>query len=124
MKLIGNILWFICAGLGNFIAWSIAGIACYLTIIGIPFGNQCFKLAQYGLAPFGKKLVPNEYAVSGLSLLGNIAWLLTFGWTIALAHVISALLLVVFIVTIPFAPKQLAMARLAFAPFGVSVTRE
>ena len=53
MKLIGNLLWFIFTGLLSSIAWFLLGILWCITIIGIPFGKQCFKLATLALAPFG-----------------------------------------------------------------------
>ena len=53
MRLLGNIVWFLCAGLLSFIGWSLAGIILCLTVILIPFGLQCFKIAGFGLFPFG-----------------------------------------------------------------------
>ena len=53
MKLIGNILWLIFTGLWSAISYFFIGVLWCITIIGIPFGKQCFKLAKLGLTPFG-----------------------------------------------------------------------
>ena len=53
MKLLGNIIWFLLVGLISFITWTFTGIILCITIIGIPFGKQCFKLSALALLPFG-----------------------------------------------------------------------
>lgn len=57
MRLIGNILWFIFGGLLSGLAWMLAGILWCVTIVGIPFGKQFFKIAKLALMPFGAKVV-------------------------------------------------------------------
>ena len=57
MRIIGNILWFIFGGFISFFELLIAGLLCCITIVGIPFGVQCFKLAGLAAAPFGKEVV-------------------------------------------------------------------
>lgn len=61
-SVIGNILWFILAGVWIAIAQALAGIVFFVTIIGIPFGVASFKLARLSLNPLGKRIVPIEYA--------------------------------------------------------------
>jgi uncharacterized membrane protein YccF (DUF307 family) len=56
MRTIGNILWLL-PGIIMAIGYVISGALLCLTIIGIPFGIQSFKLAGLALAPFGKKIV-------------------------------------------------------------------
>ena len=46
MRTIGNILWFIFGGLLGGLAWIFAGCIWCITIIGIPFGKQFFKMAR------------------------------------------------------------------------------
>lgn len=60
-SVIGNILWFILAGLWLAIGYVISGIAFFITIIGIPFGIASFKLAGLALFPLGKEIVPLDY---------------------------------------------------------------
>lgn len=57
MRLIGNILWFIFGGLESGLAWIIAGCLWCITIIGIPFGKQFFKIARLSLMPFGASVI-------------------------------------------------------------------
>jgi uncharacterized membrane protein YccF (DUF307 family) len=59
-SLIGNVLWFLLAGLWIAIAHVGTGIALCLTIIGIPFGWANIKLALVALAPLGKEIVPSD----------------------------------------------------------------
>ncbi len=61
---IGNVLWFIFAGLWLAIGHLCAAIACFITIIGIPFGIQHLKLAGIALAPIGKTIVTKEMAAA------------------------------------------------------------
>ncbi len=62
LGLVGNVVWFILAGLWLAIAHLVVGIACFLTIIGIPFGWAHFKLVEISLAPIGKVIVSKEVA--------------------------------------------------------------
>ena len=57
MSLIGNILWFIFGGLFSGLSWILSGIIWCITIVGIPFGLQFFKIAKLSLAPFGARIV-------------------------------------------------------------------
>ena len=62
LGLIGNILWFVFAGIWLAIGHVLAAIACFLTIIGIPFGIVHIKLAACALAPVGKTIVDVDVA--------------------------------------------------------------
>ncbi|WP_137154837.1 YccF family protein [Rhizobium sp. FKL33] len=57
-----NILWACTFGLALFIYYLIAGCMFCITLIGIPFGLQCFKLAGISLWPIGRRVVPREVA--------------------------------------------------------------
>jgi len=57
MKVIGNILWFLLAGIWMAMGYVLAGVIMCITIIGIPFGIASFKLAGLALTPFGKVVV-------------------------------------------------------------------
>jgi uncharacterized membrane protein YccF (DUF307 family) len=54
---IGNVLWFLFAGVWLAIGHVVTACACFVTIIGIPFGIQHLKLAMLALAPVGKTIV-------------------------------------------------------------------
>ncbi|WP_444958853.1 YccF domain-containing protein [Microbulbifer sp. ZKSA002] len=62
--LVGNIIWFLLAGIWLAIGHLLHAIACFITIIGIPFGLQHLKLAEISLSPIGKTIVSKEVAHS------------------------------------------------------------
>jgi uncharacterized membrane protein YccF (DUF307 family) len=57
LGMIGNIIWFIFAGIWLAIGHLLSALACFITIIGIPFGIQHLKLAGIAIAPVGKTIV-------------------------------------------------------------------
>jgi uncharacterized membrane protein YccF (DUF307 family) len=61
---IGNIVWFLLAGIWLAIGHVLSAAACFITIIGIPFGIQHLKLAGVALAPIGKTIVEKELAAA------------------------------------------------------------
>src|SRR5438270_8406745 len=107
MNFLGNIIWLLFGGLIAALGYVIGGFALCLTIVGIPWGLQCFKLAAVVLWPFGKKIVPRQGATGCLSLLCNIIWLLCGGLYTALIHLVFAALLFITIIGIPFARQHL-----------------
>ncbi|MBU5365913.1 YccF domain-containing protein [Enterococcus devriesei] len=118
MSCIGNLIWMIFGGLIGGLTWCLAGILWCISIIGIPIGLQCFKFAALSFAPFGKDVV---YRVTGVNFIVNIIWLIVSGVPLAIGHLISAALLCITIVWIPFAAQSLKLARLALMPFGAEI---
>ncbi|MBQ3706451.1 MAG: YccF domain-containing protein [Clostridia bacterium] len=118
MTLIGNFLWLITGGFLAAFGWFLAGIFWHLTIIGIPWGRQCFKFARLSLAPFGKEVLPGGGAPS---LLANVIWLLGSGFPMACGHLLAGFLLCLTIVGIPFGRQHFKLAQLALFPFGAKV---
>ncbi|MBX3050457.1 MAG: YccF domain-containing protein [Caldilineaceae bacterium] len=118
MSTLGNLIWLIFGGLIAALGYIIAGLLLCLTIVGIPFGMQSVKIGIASLAPFGKEVVEVERANSTLRVLFNIIWLVLFGWEIALAHLLSALVLFITIIGIPFAKQHIKLVPLALFPFG------
>ncbi len=121
MRLIGNIIWLIFGGLFGAVGWVLAGILVSATIVGIPFGIQCFKIAGFVLWPFGKEILLGDFGIG--SVIGNVIWILLLGWELALFHAGVALLFFVSIIGIPFAFQHLKFAQLAFVPFGSRIIR-
>jgi uncharacterized membrane protein YccF (DUF307 family) len=121
MRLILNILWIVLGG-GFIIAleYLIGGLLLCLTVIGIPFGLQCFKLAGLGLFPFGKD-IQDAPGGSAVGCILNVFWLLVAGIWIFLSHLALALPLAISIIGIPFAIQHVKFAMLALAPFGKQV---
>ncbi len=56
MRVLGNILWIILGGLAIAIGWALVGLILCISIIGIPFGIQSFKMAKLALRPFGAEI--------------------------------------------------------------------
>ncbi|MBO0438254.1 YccF domain-containing protein [Vagococcus fluvialis] len=118
MNFLGNLIWLIFGGVTGAISWFLAGCLWCVTIIGIPVGLQCFKIAGLSLWPFGKQVV---YSNSSMSLLVNIIWLIVSGLPLAIGHFISGLLLCITIIGIPFGRQSFKLAQLALMPFGARV---
>ncbi|MDX2381008.1 MAG: YccF domain-containing protein [Acidimicrobiia bacterium] len=120
LRTIGNILWFVLAGIWLAIGYALAGLVMCITIIGIPFGIQSFKLAAFVLWPFGKVVVRSP---SGgcLEVGFNILWLLLFGWAIFLGHLIAGVFLCLTIIGIPFGIQLFKISVLALWPFGRTI---
>ena len=121
MNFLGNIIWLLFGGLIAALGYVIGGFALCLTIIGIPWGLQCFKLPAVVLWPFGKKIVPKQGATGCLSLLCNIIWLLCGGLYTALVHLVFAAILFITIIGIPFARQHLKLMELSLLPFSRDV---
>ncbi len=119
MSFIGNLIWFLLGGFLLGLGWIIAGILWCITIIGIPLGIQCFKIAGVAMFPFGRQIVNNG---SAMSLLLNILWICISGVELAVAHLIIGLLFCITIgitiVGIPFGKQHFKLAQVALIPFG------
>jgi uncharacterized membrane protein YccF (DUF307 family) len=120
-----NVLWIVSGGLWMSVAWVVAAVIMAITIIGLPWTRAAFNIALYTLLPFGQKAVPrDQYSGSEdigtgpLGVLGNIIWLVLAGWWLALGHLITAFLLAITIIGIPFAWAHLKLAGLALWPIG------
>ena len=118
MSVLGNIIWLIFGGLITGLGYIIGGLLLCLTIVGIPFGLQSIKLGVATFAPFGREVVEREHANSLTRVLFNLIWLVLFGWEIAMAHLVHALVLVITIIGIPFAKQHIKLIPLALFPFG------
>lgn len=119
MSCLGNIIWIIFGGFFNALGWIIAGIVWCITIIGIPVGLQCFKIARLQFAPFGKEVISTGNGTT--SFLLNILWLIFGGLELCIVNLISAFFLCITIVGIPFAIQSLKLAKLSLMPFGKEI---
>lgn len=118
MSLLGNLIWLIFGGLLSGLAWIIAGLGLCLTIVGIPFGVQAMKIGAATLTPFGKEVRELPDANSALRIVFNLAWLVLFGWELAIAHFLWACILAITIVGLPFAKQHIKLIPLSLLPFG------
>ena len=120
MSCLGNSIWFLFAGLWQWLGWTLAGLLWTISIVGIPIGRQCFKFAKLCFSPFGKDVV---YGGGAVSLLLNIIWIIVSGLPIAITAVTNGLVLCATIVGIPWGLQCFKLARLAMMPFGASIVR-
>lgn len=119
MSFLGNIIWLLFGGIIGAIAWFFAGLVLCITIIGIPFGVQCFKIASFVLWPFGREIELGNFGAGGL--IFNIIWLIVFGWEFAIGHLIIAGIFCITIIGIPFGLQHLKLAQLGLIPFGARI---
>ena len=119
MSFIGNIIWLLLGGILLALFWAVAGLLVCLTIIGIPFGLQCFKFAGFVLWPFGREIVVGDFGAWGL--IGNIIWILLLGWELCIAHLVIGAIFCITIVGIPFGLQHFKLAMLAILPFGAKI---
>jgi len=119
MSFIGNLFWLILGGILTAIIWMVIGLILCVTIIGIPFGAQCFKIAGFVLWPFGRNVTPGGFGIMGA--IGNVLWILVCGIALCLTHLAFGLILCITIVGIPFGLQHFKMAKLALIPFGAQI---
>lgn len=132
MRAIGNFLWFILGGVLMGLAWWLAGLLAFVTIVGIPWGKACFVIGQFAFFPFGREAISRlelnqtgDIGTSGLGVIGNVIWFLLAGVWLAIGHVISALACFITLIGIPFGIQHLKLAGIALAPIGKTiVTKE
>jgi uncharacterized membrane protein YccF (DUF307 family) len=118
MSILGNIIWLIFGGFLAGLGYIIGGLVLCITVVGIPFGLQSIKLGVATMVPFGKEVVESPHANSTLRVIFNIIWLILFGWEIAVAHLVSALILAITVIGLPFAKQHIKLIPLALFPFG------
>ena len=121
MNLFLNIIWLVLGGFIVVLAYLLGGILLCITIIGIPFGIQCIKLAGLALAPFGREIREKEPPGGALAVIMNIIWIILPGLELAIFHLVMALVLALTVIGLPLAAQHLKMTRLALIPFGFEV---
>lgn len=121
MKTIGNILWFLLGGIFSGLSWIFWGVLWCITIVGIPIGLQCFKLAGLAFWPFGRTV---EYQGGAGSFIINVLWFLFGGLEMALANLMLGVIMCVTIIGIPFGMQFFKLAKLSLAPFGAVIVLE
>lgn len=119
MSFLGNIIWLIFGGLIGAIAWALAGVLWCITIIGIPFGVQCFKISGFVLWPFGREIELGHFGLGGF--LANVIWVIFFGWEFFLGHLLIAAIFFITIIGIPFGLQHFKLAKLGLIPFGAII---
>lgn len=118
MSLLGNLVFFIFGGFLIFIGYVLGGILLCLTIIGIPFGLMCFRLAGSVIAPFGREVRQTEPPGGAISVIMNILWIILPGLELAIMHLLLAAFFALTIIGIPIAMQHMKLVQVALLPFG------
>jgi uncharacterized membrane protein YccF (DUF307 family) len=120
-----NLFWLLLGGAWMAAGWLVAAIVMAITIIGLPWAKAAFNIAIYTLLPFGQQAVRRDQltgqpdiGTGPLGVIGNLIWLVLAGWWLALGHLVTAVLLAVTIIGIPFAWAHLKLAGIALWPIG------
>lgn len=121
MNAVGNFFWLIFGGILISLVYYIVGLLMCITIIGIPFGVQLFKLGTYAMWPFGHELVNGPQEPGCLSIAMNLIWVLCGWWEIAIMHLFFGLLFCITIIGIPFGMQHFKMAIGSIFPFGKEI---
>jgi uncharacterized membrane protein YccF (DUF307 family) len=118
MNLLLNLVWLIFGGFLIALGYLLGGLLLCITIIGIPFGIACFKLAGLAIAPFGREIREKEPPGGVIAVLMNVIWIILPGLELAVVHLVLALAFAITIIGLPLAAQHLKMTRLALLPFG------
>jgi len=128
IRLILNVLWFILGGWAAGLLWLLGGAILALTIVGLPWTFAAWRIASYTFWPFGREVVwrdeftgQHDIGTGGVGLVLNVIWFIFAGWYIALSHLVIAIAEFISIIGIPFALKDLELAKLALAPIGRTI---
>jgi uncharacterized membrane protein YccF (DUF307 family) len=120
VRLILNVIWLVFCGLWMALAYALAGLVCFILIITIPFGIASFRIASYVLWPFGRTI--DRRPEAGLaSLIGNILWIILFGWWLAAGHLVSGVALCLTIIGIPLGLASFKIIPVTLLPLGVRI---
>jgi uncharacterized membrane protein YccF (DUF307 family) len=117
VRVLLNLIWLIFGGLWLALGYAIVAVVMFILIITIPFGIASARIALFCLWPFGRTIVRRPDAGAG-SLLGNVIWFVLAGWWLALAHVVTGVLMCITIIGIPLGLANFKLIPVTFRPFG------
>ena len=120
LRAVLNVIWLIFCGLWMAIAYVLAGLLAFVLIITIPFGIAAFRIAGYVLWPFGRTIDRRPRAGIA-SVIGNVIWILLFGWWLALGHLAAGVMLALTIIGIPLAVGSFKIIPITLLPLGVHI---
>jgi uncharacterized membrane protein YccF (DUF307 family) len=124
MDLFGNLIWLIFGGLMAALGYFLGGIILCITVIGVPWGLQCFKLAGLVLWPFGKKVISDSDNIGCLNIFFNLIWILFGGLYTAIVHIVMGAILCLTIVGIPWGKQHFKLVEISLMPFGKRIIYE
>ena len=120
MRAILNIIWLVFEGIWMAIAYFFVGVVCFILIITIPFGIASWRIANYVLWPFGRTIDRRETA-GVASLIGNIIWIILFGWWLAIGHLVFGIAMCLTIIGIPLGLASFKIIPITLVPLGVRI---
>ena len=120
LRAILNVIWLVLCGIWMAIAYALAGLVAFVLIITIPFGIAAFRIAGYVLWPFGRTIDRRPDA-GVASLIGNIIWVILFGWWLAIGHLVTGCLLCLTIIGIPLGLASFKIIPITLVPLGVRI---
>jgi uncharacterized membrane protein YccF (DUF307 family) len=124
MRIILNLIWLVLCGIWMAIAYAVAGLLCFLLfflVVTIPFGIAAFRIANYVLWPFGRDIAPRQGGMGVGALIGNIIWVILFGWELAIGHLVAGILLCLTIIGIPLGLASFKIIPISLIPLGVRI---
>ena len=121
MKILGNLVWLVVGGFLVALIYYLVGLVMCITLIGIPFGVQLFKLGTFAMWPFGRELVDGPGQPGCLSAVMNLIWILTGWWEVSLIHLVCGLIFCITIVGIPWGLQHFKMIIPSIFPFGKTI---
>ncbi|BBF99030.1 uncharacterized membrane protein YccF (DUF307 family) [Pseudonocardia autotrophica] len=120
LRLILNVIWLVLSGFWLFLGYMAAGIVACVLVVTIPFGIASFRIGLYALWPFGRDVVRRPSA-GAASTIGNVLWILLFGWWLIIGHIATALALAVTIIGLPLAWANLKLIPVSLFPLGSQI---
>jgi len=124
MAFIGNLLWFVFGGFVGGTMWLLSGLFMCCTVVGVPLGVACFRIARFAYCPFGKELVPVEWLgekrIAGTGVF-QLIWIVLPGWVLALMNGLIGVVFCCTLIGIPWGIAYFRLAEASFAPLGKRV---
>jgi len=127
MTLLLNVLWFVFGGFAAGLSWLVAAVLLAVTIVGLPWAQAAIRIGMFSFFPFGRQVVDRgalgreDLGTGPVGCLMNLVWFVLGGWWLALAHLALGVLLLIPLITIPFALQHFKLAAIALAPIGKDV---
>ncbi len=120
LRAILNVIWLVLCGLWMAIAYVLAGLVAFVLIITIPFGIAAFRIAGYVLWPFGRTIDRRPDA-GVASMIGNVVWIVLFGWWLAIGHLVTGVALCLTIIGFPLGLASFKIIPITLLPLGVRI---
>jgi uncharacterized membrane protein YccF (DUF307 family) len=117
LRVILNVIWFVFGGIWLAILYVLAGILAFILIITIPFGFASFRIAAFAIWPFGRRIVRRSDA-GAASTVGNVLWIIVFGWWLALGHLLTGIAQCITIIGIPLGLANFKLIPVSLTPLG------